>query len=362
MSNTGTGTGSPIVVPAGGANLPALSLPDPWPNTAVTLTDYQQYVQYDEPAFWGIIYDGQEDLACSQLWRGWQRRQLANALAEAQTMIEGVCGFPLYPTWLEDEQVFQKNPLLTRFAHLVDAGKKGTSNIALGEPITFSSEPATVGPIVTSVTDVSEIHFYIQGTGYEVFPSTVTLAGGFLRAEFPRSRLVLPTYDTSNSWTGNRFTDMFNFAGELDIYREFTNPTETVTLFRREDNCEIKEEQLCIRFENDRLGIVRVHRAHSGVLEACSCNPAYGLKLYYRAGLRTLDAQVRSAVIRLAHTLIPTSLCNQCDQIHNMWASDNHVPQGLTRERQNCPFGLSDGAWFSYKQAQRMKVHRMRSF
>lgn len=362
MPNTGTGTGSPITVPAGGVTSPSLALPPAWPNTAVSLVDYQQYVQYDEPAFWGVTYDGQEELACNQLWKGWQRSQLANALAEAQSMIEGVCGFPLYPTWIEDEQVFAKNPILTKYVYLLEAGKQAFSDIALGETIDYTSEPATVGPIATSVTNQREIHFYIQGTDCEVFPSSVTLSGGFLNAEFPRSRLVLPTYDTLNSWTGNRFTDTLNFAGELDIKREYADTTVTTTLYRRDDNCAIESEQLCIRIENTGLGIVRVYRDCSVAASVCSCNPAYGLKLFYRAGLQTLDPKVKSAVIRLAHTLIPTSLCNQCDQIHNMWANDNHVPQGLTRERQNCPFGLSDGAWFSYKQAQRMKVYRMRSF
>ena len=70
MSNTGTGTGSPITAPAGGVTSPSLMLPVSWPNTAVSLVDYQQYVQYDEPAFWGIVYDGQEELACGQPWRG----------------------------------------------------------------------------------------------------------------------------------------------------------------------------------------------------------------------------------------------------------------------------------------------------
>lgn len=361
--SSGSGTIHPIPSPVSPSNVPTLALPEAWPNCAVTLTMYQQYVGYDEAAFWGVTYDGQEELACNMLWTGRKRDQLANALAEAQSMFESVCGYPLCPTWIEDFQPCPHNPITTKNSKLIVMGKKSTSVIASSEPISFVTEPANVGPIATSATSVSEIHFYLQGTEREVYPSSVTLAGGFLTAEFPRARLILPTYDTNIGWTGNRFVDLFNFAGELDIAREVADTSQTATLFNRDLNCAIDTEQLCARIENGDVGIVRIYRnCYSTIKESFQCKPPFGAQLYYRAGLLKLESRILSAVIRLAHTLIPTSLCNQCDQVHRLWEADNKIPPVLTRERINCPFGLSDGAWFAYKRAQQVKTLRMVSF
>lgn len=362
MPSSGSGTIHTIPSPVSPSNVPTLTLPEAWPNCAVTLTMYQQYVGYDEAAFWGVTYDGQEELSCNMLWTGRQRDQLANALAEAQSLFESVCGYPLCPTWITDFQPCPRNPITTRYSKLITMGKKSTSSIAVSESVSFLTEPAKVGPIATSAASISEVHFYLQGTDREVYPSSVTLAGGFLTAEFPRARLILPTYDTVIGWVGNRFIDLFNFAGELDIVREIASTAQTASLFNRDLNCAITTEQLCSRLENPDVGIVRVYRNCFSIMEPFCCKLPFGVELYYRAGLAKLDQRLLSAIIRLAHTLIPTSICNQCDQIHRLWEADNKIPPVLTKERINCPFGLSDGAWFAYKRATQVKMLRMVSF
>lgn len=352
---TGSGTIHEITSPIGAGNAPALALPGRWPNCAITLTDYQKYVAYDECAFWGVTYDGQEEVGCNMLWTTPQRDQLANALAEAQELFEGECGYPLCPKWLTEDQGVFCNPLMTSVGYLLAMGERVTSLVAAGENVAYVSEPAKIGPLATSVTDASELHFYIQGTDREVYPSSVILAGGFLTAEFPRARLVLPSYDTMQGWVGNRFTDMIHFAPELDIWREYTDATNAVTLLDRAQNCTSTSRALCARIENARLGIIQVNYCRGG-----ACSWPYGVRLAYRAGLTILDVRIQAAVIRLAHTLIPESLCNQCDQIHRLWEADNKIPEGASRERLNCPFGLSDGAWFAYKRAQQVRNLRMR--
>lgn len=352
----GSGTIHEIISPVGAGNAPALALPERWPNSAITLTDYQAYVAYDEAAFWGVTYDGQGDFGCSALWTTPQRDQLANALAEAQALFEGECGYPLTPQWLVEDQGAFCNPLMTGVGHLLAMGEKATANVALSEAVSYMTEPAKVGPLATSVTNASELHFYIQGTEREVYPSSVVLAGGFLTAEFPRARLVLPSYDTMQGWTGNRFTDLIHFAPELDIVREYTNPLTAVTLLDRASNCATTSRLLCARIENALLGIIHVRYCGGYV-----CEWPYGVRLAYQAGLTSLESRIKAAVIRLAHTLIPESLCHDCDQIHRLWEADNKTPLSPTRERTNCPFGLSDGAWFAYKRAQQVRLVRMRA-
>ena len=77
-------------------------------------------------------------------------------------------------------------------------------------------------------------------------------------------------------------------------------------------------------------------------------------RLYYLSGLTALSQQMKSALVRLAHTKMPEELCG-CDTYTRLWARDRHVPDVLTRERINCPFGMMDGAWEAFKIVQRLK-------
>jgi hypothetical protein len=41
-----------------------------------------------------------------------------------------------------------------------------------------------------------------------------------------------------------------------------------------------------------------------------------------------------------------------------MWAADRAMPEVFSRERINCPFGMSAGAWVSWKWALGLKLVR----
>jgi hypothetical protein len=71
--------------------------------------------------------------------------------------------------------------------------------------------------------------------------------------------------------------------------------------------------------------------------------------------LTPLTRQVEDAIVRLAHSKMPDEPCG-CDMLQRHWKRDRNIPQVLTRERINCPFGLSDGAWFAYRQAATLKI------
>src|SRR6185503_14749682 len=92
---TGSGTGTPI---SGG--IAPTTIPDAWPNCAISLARYAEIIGYNSEAFWGVRYDGQEQFACSTFWTEWQRQMVADALAQAQQMLEDVLGYPLCPTWI----------------------------------------------------------------------------------------------------------------------------------------------------------------------------------------------------------------------------------------------------------------------
>ena len=90
-----------------------------------------------------------------------------------------------------------------------------------------------------------------------------------------------------------------------------------------------------------------------------NCSHNYELvRLNYQAGLRTLDTAMKSALVRLAHARMASEPCG-CDIVRRLWERDRKAPDVLSRERLNCPFGPSEGAWVAYKLAQSRKLYRM---
>ena len=121
MATSGSGTGTPVST----SGIPPVNIPDAWPNCAVSLARYAEIIGYDECAFWGVRYDGQEAFNCSTFWSEWQRQEVADALSQAQHMLEDVLGYPLCPTWITgtivdeertvDQQEVTGNSICTRW-------------------------------------------------------------------------------------------------------------------------------------------------------------------------------------------------------------------------------------------------------
>lgn len=354
MAASGSGTGTPITVPTGIGSGPAVLLPSKLPNCAVTLADYAAIIGYDEPAFFGVTYDGQELTDCSKLWQERDRLALATALAEAQTMMEKVLNYPLCPKWFTEEKSVFGYQVTTRWGKLLAAGKRAEDDVSLGETVSYMSEPAIIGPIPVTFTDINEVKVYLPNSEREVQPSSISIAGGNLTIEIPRARLVaLDQPDWVNTWLGYRFIDLFNFTDTVDIKRVYNDPTVSASLTSRTCNCSRTETEGCISILHEGVGIIDLRS--TGLL----CGHVVRANVYYQAGLTVLDDEIRSALVRLAHTLMPEEDCKYCDRMHRLWERDTNVPAVVTRERINCPFGQSDGAWFAYKVAQSNRLVRI---
>lgn len=356
MPNFGSGTLHPIIVPVGAGNAPTLTDWGPYPNCAVSLADYAKWVGYNEPAFWGVTYDGQELNDCVKLWTEQQRQSIARALAEAQDLMENVINFPLCRKWYIEQKPFQCNPLLTKWGKLIDVGQEVENVVSLNEVVSFATEPATIGPFATTVTNENELEVFILNTDRQVTPSRIVLSGGLCTIYIPRSRLVLPSDDNGLDWLGNAFTDMNNFSPAVDIFQRTTDPALQANIFKAGENCGYSADQTCLLVENREIGQV-CFKYLPNVSSLCHSSK-YALELYYSAGLTTSNPMISNAIIRLAHTLLPEHLCNNCDQVHRLWEKDTKIPTVLTAERINCPFGQSDGAWVAYKRALNIKLWR----
>ena len=338
--------------------------------SAVTLPRYAQIIGYTECAFFGVTRVDDPLHSNKPLWTKPERDQVAHFLAEAQAELEDVIGYPLAPRWIADEQQPYTFPLQARWTQVLEAGVEAQDDVGLAEAVDHTDDPAVVGPVATTVTNTDEIHVYHPGTAIEIHPSSITISGGNVTIEIPRCRMVKAAdacdtagldYDDTSA-TGP-------FLQTVDVKRIYNDPSTHATLVWPHccsascstAGCTEYTRDGCIYVKNGRLGVLDVLPASYSdgewtrcTLDCCG-SPAFA-KLNYRAGV-TLTRQAEDAIVRLAHAKMPHSPCN-CDPQLWLWARDMTIPEVVSRERLNCPFGLAEGAWIAWRFAQSMKIHR----
>lgn len=345
---------------------------------ALSLADYVSIIGYDECAFNGVYYDGQIEYDCKMFWTEQQRLDIYRALNEAQYLMEEVMGYPLSPTWITgqpedwgdqhyvDVQSFS-NPVMLRYGNLIKPGIRATSTIQAGALVNYGVEPATVGPIATTVTNVGEVKVYYPGTTREITPSRISYSGGNLTLYIPRCRLV----ETPNLIdAGMDFNVIDNFLSTVDVVRIYNDSSTAAVLVRPHTcsaecssaGCSEYTQTACMYARDMRLGLIDVVPAtytDGTWLTATNCVYPYEIvRLNYYAGLIVPDYLIKDALVRLAHSRMANEPCG-CTVVQALWERDRKAPDVLSRERLNCPFGVSEGAWTAYKVAQLRKHRRM---
>lgn len=348
-------------------------------NCAVPLHRYAKLIGYDECAFWGVIYEGQSQTPCDPLWSEFERMTIAQALAEAQQEIEQVVGYPLCPTWVVgqladgdgdvrwvDGQRYRGRQR-ARYSYLIEAGVRAIEVVASNAAVNHASDPTVVGPLATTATDPAEIKVYYPGSEREIYPSKVTIAEGSVTIQIPRCRMVKGQF-TNQPKGGLLYELVSNFLETVDVKRVYNDPSTQAELVRPgcknnacAGGCSECTHTACMHIRNARNGYVDVSPATyagDGWQPAYPCQRYELVRLNYRCGLQKLSLQAEMAIIRLAHAKSPEEPCS-CSRTNHLWERDRNVPEMLTRERLNCPFGLSDGAWQAFKFAQSLTNYRL---
>ncbi len=354
--------------------------------SAVTLARYFQLAGYSECAGFGVN-DGTADEPCRRIWTQPQRAVMAKYLREAQDEIEQVTGYPLAPRWIANEQQYFGCLVHARWTKVIEAGVKAETDIQLSALVDHSTDPAVIGPIATTVTDPDEVHIFHPGTDAEIMPSEITISGGFLTIEIPRCRLVTEAAQ-DNDESGIDYNDVGSCATSVvvqgsfecfvDVIRVYNDPSTQATLVwphRSTSSCDCScsscdgfcgeyTHDACEYVRNGKTGAIDLRRANYAAGEwtaecsHCYCSQPELARLNYRAGLTHLTYQAEDAIVRLAHAKMPNAPCG-CGPISEMWARDRTIPDVLTRERENCPFGQQDGSWISWRFANAMTQHRI---
>lgn len=315
---------------------------------AVTLPVYAEFIGYHEPAFAGVNHPDNVNYACRELWEEYQRQAVYRALQHAQQMIEEVIGYPLCARWVTQERHPYARRGHTRWGKVIEAGVMADSMIQAGAAPDYTADPAVITiPGVTCA--VEDIHLFVPGTDTEIIPSSVDLTAGVLTVSVPWVRLKAPAYYASPV----NYADVLVWGLDKVDVRCISNDASTqVKLFAYNPcDCTVTEGAACMSVLHPRTGYISIGVSPAG----CCCYQ--WMELNYRAGEQGLSIQAKEAIIRLAHSLMPEEPCG-CGVTQRLWKRDRSTPELLTIERQNCPFGVSDGAWAAWIFARNMKLVR----
>lgn len=337
---------------------------------AISLARYAAFIGYRPCAFNGIRNDDDEDYSCSRVWTKSQRDMIERSLREAQEELEQEIGYFLAPSWVEDERLPYRSNLRTRWGHVIAGGVLSDTVIGNSVAPNYAADPATVtAPLGTC--DPEDVHVYLEDTDIEVTPSGYTTAGGNIIFSIPWCRLVAEAY-LDNPEAGWDYADVATWrAPRVDVRcRANSTATQAEFIWRQGHACTCSlrgcsdhRHDGCIYVRNAPLGTIDVTRADysagtwtAASLSCCEYYPDW-VELHYYSGLQVLTRQAEDAIIRLAHSKMPDEPCG-CEVTQRYWKRDRNTPQVMTRERINCPFGMSDGAWTAYRFAATMRLVR----
>ena len=354
-------------------------------DSAVKLARYAQLIGRAEEQFFGINRpETQRDGTCSPIYTLPMRQMVARYLAEAQEEIEQVVEYPLSARWfLAERHPYQTISIITKWGKLLAAGFQNATVISASAALSHAADPATA-TVATTVTDTDEIVVYHPGTEIQIIPSSVVIAGGNVTIAIPRARLVKST-DVDNDEQGLDYTDVppsatSPFEATVDIYRVYNDESVQGGLIYPHRNsgssdclcgcstgcltCDPYTENACEYIRHAEYGYIDVLPASytapdwTAACPICYCTVPEYVHLNYKAGLETLTPQIEDAIVRLAHAKMPSPPCG-CGVVHEMWSRDRNIPETfLPLQRLQNPFGVSDGAWFAWRQAVAIRLQR----
>lgn len=344
---------------ASGTSTPALSTGQVVNAGCLSLSEYATIIEYDEHRFWGVLRNDFLQYQCREYWYRGDRQTLQHYLTTAQQMFEHELHYKLCPTWVTDEEHPFGNPILSKFDHLIEAGVQASSDIETDSPVNHATDPAVVGPIATAVTDESEIVIYHPGTSEVIEPQSIVISGGQVTVYIPRCRLV----PIASQYDSVDYSVTDDFLQTVDVVRVYNDPSTNAVLVwphtcsaACSDGCSCTEttQTACMVMRNKLIGewgITPATYSSGWSAASLSCNGLpYTVRLNYRSGLPETTRIMKDGIIRLAHSLMPAPPCG-CETIKRLWKRDRNVPLVTDRERLNCPWGLSDGAWFAWNLA-----------
>lgn len=347
------------------------------------------------------------------------RDTIAMAIQQAEQNIAKEAGFNLLPDWTTEERLsyprpafpestnvyginprgFMKSVELTR-GHIISGGVRAKSTITIAAPYVRSDddsdgflETCTV-TVPTTVTDENEIHLYYPGLnaddGWEIRPIKVTLSGGNAIIQFKIWQIASANaFDTFNVQTLDA-DNVNSYEASVDVYRVYNDPSTQVQFLWEGDPsgcgscvaCEMGSQAGCFHLRDARLGLAvpspgswDASTQSFTSAEFSACREPDQVKFWYYSGYRDLSLsrpnvelapRWKYAIAYYAASLFEREVCgcSNVNQFIGKWRRDaafSSMQEGgfsLTPDQAANRLGTTMGAFYAYREVQRMRVNK----
>jgi len=288
---------------------------------------------------------------CSTVWKqfAWQendqvgREDVAEAIQQAERLIEDYVGYNLLPAWAVDERVTVTKAAIpevinvslrnarhysmtfkARRGHIISGGIQAKDLIEAGAAVVYTDPDADGYPetatitVATTVTDPEEIALFVPGEGghddFELRPlidpasrrRSVSIAGGVATIVMQRELLVdQDLWNALDPEAVDGDVDA-NFLATVDVYRRRNDPQTQVTLMwspREGDSCNCSDSTCPTCAHSTQVGCLIAYDFRQGIWSfrpgtfsettnsftateaAVGRNPDH-LRVWYRSGLQ----------------------------------------------------------------------------
>ncbi len=316
------------------------------------------------------------------------REMINDALIQAVNQMTEQLGYYPYPTYIisEREPFGRGNPysleqLRTEYGYLQALGRRATTVIQAGVAVAYSDSDSdgfldTATIIVNTTVALSEIQVFFQTTDLDLFsgidataadprwriePVKMSAAAGVVTIKGHRALFAHPDTVWAKPYEPPNFVDKHaadntlatDFVDHVDVYRVYTDATSAIQILT--DPIWVGTTALdtftatdaVMQIVDYRRGIFRARV--NGCASWDCLGPPERLTLNYLAGVPLsngqIDRELEIAIIRLANTLMPQSLCSWCERTRQMWEWDQVIVEG----QEDTPFGKMTGAVYAWR-------------
>jgi hypothetical protein len=324
---------------------------------SVGLDRYQELMQLPIAAFNGLNWpEEQPKYQCSTIWKQSERDNVAMFLAHAEEMRELELGYHIAPKYIEDEEHEFSSILVLDRKHLIEVGKEAVESFAAGTGVVLDlgispdaiNDPVEIS-VATTVTVTTEICVFYPGEDVKIRPTKISITGGVVTIQIPRSRLVKPSLMDDRE-DHLYYLDNDNFITTVDVKRCYTDPSDVATIrwLGNElctDRCVLETQSACLVAAGNRSKrISKVHltpatySAGSWTVKSYEhCHTPVSALVSYKSG-RQASIKTELLTARLAHTLMPNQP-SSCPTVHMYWDRDTPSQDIWT------PYGNKVGAF-----------------
>lgn len=419
MTDSGSGTMTPISLPGGPSTGQTLDPAQPLPYTLLPPSRYAQIMQISLPHFWQMAgAKAPLKSGCDDIWDEVARDALVWVMLQAEQMIADELGFWEAPKFITDEELafgltgvrldWLNAEIKTKWGYISDYGTEQLTlvqadaviqyqdldNDPLGREETARIGTNLYGDLTACARPCDVAIFFRVADGaddaaderWEIRPIKVDIDGSTMRITADSALFIKPGLRALtkadciggdagvNDWIYP--FDLGNLVPKVDVYCRTVNQQTPITL--RWDGvcrcttspCAHDTQCACAYPTDSKRGFFiprpAIWNGVSNISAAASYNvPPESVFVDYRAGYPLdsktcrMNAELERAIVKLTNVLLPEPPCGFCDQAEIRWKADRKNIDPLTPEAASMPWDLyAQGALEAWRIVKKLAMGR----